>query len=326
MTKIKMNNKKRKSEKSSKKKKKKKKKVLKSNDSSKALSLSWPGALKGALKTESPRKDGEKEEDGEKEKESCLTDGEESKSSGQRKSRRSCKGQLYRKLVDQGMLESLQRPERPFNCKKAWRHSNEGMSGFSDAEDEVFQPEDGKKTRRPRKRTNSGSSLTCSDFDYGEINVEARLATLPQYAPEQFRTKKNSGLKSKKTSDIYKNAKFIKERGKSKVMRSLSSTEMTISGSGKRKARKSSIMHLLPTKDSLSTTGPMQSSPSAHTDDIVIGSKVKRSKSDPQPFTLSDLAEVASMELKPCSSASTTCTPGSHIERPNLCLSAVTVS
>ncbi|XP_063960051.1 HMG box transcription factor BBX-like [Lytechinus pictus] len=330
MTKIKTNNKKRKSEKSSKKKKKKKKKVLTVKDESEALSLSWPGALKGVFKKESKgieeKKDEEEKEEEEKEKEGSLTDGEDSKSAGQRKSRRSCKGRLYRKLVDQGMLESLQRPERPFNCKKAWRHTNEGMSGFSDAEDEVFQPEDGKKARRPRKRTNSGSSVTCSDFDYGEINVEARLATLPQYAPEQFRTKKKSGLKSKKTSDIYKNAKFIKERGKSKVMRSLSSSEMTVTGSQKRKARKSSIMHLLPTKDPHSISSTVQSSPSPPRTDKVIGSKVKRSISDPQPFTLSDLAEVASMELKPCSSASTACTPGGHVQRPNLCLAAVTVS
>lgn len=81
-------------------------------------------------------------------------------SSGQRrKSSRSCKGRLYRQMVMGGMLESLQRPERPFNCKKPWRHSGESAGNYSDGE-EVFEPEP-EKTKRParrrsRKRTLSG--------------------------------------------------------------------------------------------------------------------------------------------------------------------------
>ncbi|XP_072166283.1 uncharacterized protein [Diadema setosum] len=353
----------RKVEKGGKKKKKKKKKVavktettaVKKETTSDILSASWPGALKRLTKPKDgdvSDNAGEREDDDEKE--AVLdagekSDGEECKNTVRRKSRRSCKGQLYRKLVDQGMLESLQRPERPFNCKKVWRHSNEGMSGFSDAEDEVFEPDDDRpkkssKKWRSRKRTSSGSSVTASDFDYGEINVEARLANLPQYAPEQFRPKRKMVLKSKKRSDMYKNAKFVKENGqaKHKVVRSVSASDyaQNVTGSQKRKARKSAIMHLLPNKaESTSIILSSKNSPVSAENlksspfqlisskaEVIVGAKVKRSQSDPQPFTLSDLAEAASMELKPCGSSFPTTTSGNGVDHSSLCLSAVKVS
>ena len=82
--------------------------------------------------------------------------------SGRRKSSRSCKGRLYRQMVMGGMLESLQRPERPFNCKKPWRHGD--STCYSDGDDAVFEPEPEKpkrpSRRKARKRTLSGCGMS----------------------------------------------------------------------------------------------------------------------------------------------------------------------
>ncbi len=89
-------------------------------------------------------------------------EGEPESPSGRRKSSRSCKGRLYREMVMGGMLESLQRPERPFNCKKPWRHGD--STCYSDGDDAVFEPEPEKpkrpSRRKSRKRTLSGCGMS----------------------------------------------------------------------------------------------------------------------------------------------------------------------
>ncbi|XP_022095890.1 uncharacterized protein LOC110982057 [Acanthaster planci] len=172
-----------------------------------------------------------------------------------RTSSRSCKGRLYREFVMEGMLESLQRPERPFNCKKSWKQPD--GSSLSDGDDVVFEPNPDKprrgSRRKIRERTVSGcGSLPNSlDYDYGEIDVEARLACLPQYSPDQFKPK-GKCHRLKKSTCLYKNATFIKKEGKSSPRRAskeqssgfCSSRRDQLAGSRKRKAPKSSILHL----------------------------------------------------------------------------------
>ena len=49
--------------------------------------------------------------------------------------------------------------------------------------------------------------------DYGEIDVEARLASLPQYSPAQFKPQGKS-QHHKKSTFLYKNSTFVKKEGK----------------------------------------------------------------------------------------------------------------
>ena len=65
------------------------------------------------------------------------------------------------------MLESLQRPERPFNCKKSWKHLEGGS--LSDGDDAVFEPSPDRARRAGRrglrKRTVSGCGSLPSPSD-----------------------------------------------------------------------------------------------------------------------------------------------------------------
>ncbi|XP_033106165.1 HMG box transcription factor BBX-like [Anneissia japonica] len=252
-----------------------------------------------------------------------------------RKSSRSCKGRLYREFVMEGMLETLQRQERPFNCKKTWRHEN---TTFTDEEDMIFEQEveKWKKTsrKRPRRRTVSGSG-SCN-IDYGEINIEAKLAALPQLTMDQFRPK-TKAQRSKKSAKMYKNAMFLrkeaKDRAKAKgnvAMIKSRKAEPEITGSRKRKAKKSSIVHLVPLSEEANKMDGCRGS-SGGVSDSELGQDEESTaeiNNRYHKFSLTDLAEVASRESKPCSSnlvnvsVHKTTTPGAissaSIHRPPL--------
>ncbi|XP_071806449.1 uncharacterized protein [Asterias amurensis] len=239
-----------------------------------------------------------------------------------RTSARSCKGRLYREFVMEGMLESLQRPERPFNCKKTWKQID--GSSLSDGDDVVFKPSPDKpkraSRRKSRKRTVSGcGSLSSSaDFDYGEIDVEARLASLPQYSPAQFKPQGKS-QHHKKSTFLYKNSTFVKKEGNTSHKHNSkgdhSVGKMPVAGSRKRKAPKSSILHLTNYQVD-SSAKAVTSGPSSNTrlftmdgqqgvSDLVTSSdpdslnRVDLKEQDQDVFSIDDTFKVSSEETKP---------------------------
>ncbi|XP_071957778.1 uncharacterized protein [Antedon mediterranea] len=232
---------------------------------------------------------------------------DESGTPRRRQSSRSCKGRLYREFVMEGMLETLQRQERPFNCKKTWRHEN---TTFTDEEDMIFEQEIEKwqKTgKKRRRRTISGCGSNI--IDYGEINIEAKLAALPQLSMDQFRPK-TKAQRSKKSAKMYKNAMFFRKDGKHKNKNENAiikprKFEPEIKGSRKRKAKKSAIIHLVPRLEDGCIEDTKDNNNSRVLDNekaTEINEEFTKIKNPYHKFSLTDLAEVASKEVKPCSS------------------------
>ncbi|XP_077985190.1 uncharacterized protein LOC144439832 [Glandiceps talaboti] len=204
-----------------------------------------------------------------------------------RKSSRSCKGKLYQQFVSGGMLHDLQRPERPFNCKRPWKGD---FVSYSDEDDPTVDMETKAVKRRrastSRRRRASESNIgrergdgsgrgtdrrSVDVLDYADFDFKAKLDSLPQFTLDQFKPKSRSQTK-KKCTNMYKNAVFVKKDGQhhddmehhrdsilfhldedaySKSNTGVKITRMksmpSVTGSRKRKARKRSITHIVRT-------------------------------------------------------------------------------
>ncbi|XP_006821430.1 uncharacterized protein LOC100313559 [Saccoglossus kowalevskii] len=204
---------------------------------------------------------------------------EDSKSGNRcRKSSRSCKGQRYKQFVSGGMLHDLQRPERPFNCKRPWKAD---FTSYSDEDDPTVDLESKAAKRRraaaarrrrvsescvggSREGRSQGERRSLDVLDYADFDFKAKLDSLPQFTLDQFKPKSKSQTR-KKCTNMYKNAVFVRKGNSDDIVfdkdlhhfanddgdsgdRERMMPQLT--GSQKRKARKRSITHIVRTTSS----------------------------------------------------------------------------